>query len=307
MNALHNALLQHPHTLSSLSKQLSEPESSIKKKLNLLLEMKRVKKKRFKTSCKRDAVRIFYTKYGKLSMEETRPKTPSPCHLQSNCPAPENSGFWSHTNSVENTCTNTDLSVESTSLRTPQTSETTLALIGTSEKHQNEHSKNLNIQKQEKQKSSAANKPKNTRDISQENIISEKNRRKRKFVLPRFSSTKHQAPSLHTRKIRKTNNAKRFKPPRLNLKMKQKKEKPKSKNNDSDPNQLKTLIKKWTEACQDALTALVKEVPERNLTLKQLIDKFGIPQEKVLYDTEAEEFGNVTANLDKLLILRSDR
>jgi len=306
MNALHNALLQHPHTLSSLSKHLSEPEESIKKKLSLLLEMKKVKQKRFKTSCKREAVRIFYTKHGSLSIEEKRLKTPSSYHLQSNCPAPENSGFYSPPNSLDNMRGNTDSTVESTSLVTSQTSKTTIAVIRTSEKPQNEHAKNLNIQNQVKQNSSIARKPKHEGAISHENIISEKNRRKRKFVLPRFTNTEHKAPALHTRKIRKTINAKRFKPPRLHPKKKQSKEKVKSRNNDSDPIQLKTLIKKWTEACQDALTALVKEVPERNLTLKQLIDKFGIPPEKVLYDTESEEFGNVSASLDKLLVLRSD-
>jgi len=307
MNALHNALLQQPHTLSSLSKQLSEPEESIEKKLKLLLEMKRVKQKKFKTSCKRDAVRIFYNKYGGLSMEDTRPKTPSPYHLQTNYQAPENSGFNSHPNFVAKICGNTDSSVLSSSLLMSQTSKTTMTVISNSEKPQNEHAKNLNIEHPVKQNSISAHKPNHTGAISHENIISEKNRRKRKFVLPRFTSKENKAPALHTRKLRKTVNAKRFKPPSLHPKKKPTKEKLKSRNNDSDPIQLKTLIKKWTEACQDALTALVKEVPERNLTLKQLIDKFGIPPGKVLYDNESEEFGNVSANLDKLLVLRSDR
>jgi len=307
MNALHKVLLQHPHTLSSLSQQLGETQENIQKNLNLLLEMKRVKQKSFKTSCKRDNVRIFYKTHANPCEEVTLINTPVQFHSNStvletsescNPPIPRNSDLTP--------CIVKELSVKSNCLPITQTSKTCVPVIKTLQQPQSENTQIMNSRIFPESHSSAVHEPKPTAKTSKGNIFPSKSSRRRKFVLPRFTGSQHKAPALHSCKIRKTNSFKRFKPPRMQPIKKRMKEETKSKNKDSDPVQLRRQIKKWTEACQDALTALVKEVPERNLTLKQLIDKFGIPAEKVLYDHESEEFGNVEANLDRLLVLRLD-
>jgi len=304
MKALHEALLQHPHTLSSLSQKLNESEESIQKNLLVLLKMKRVKQKSFKTSCKRNTVRIFYNMGVKSCGADALPA--KPVQLHTNSPVIQATDTCNSIITRDNSRAPprvTDLLIKSNSLTISKISEKSVTVNKNKLEPQNENSEPKIFQTLTESYSSDVHKQKPNR---QETIVPSKKGKRRKFVVPRFNNTEDKVPVIHSNKIRKTNSSKRFKPPRMQPINKQSREKPKSKSKDSDPAQLRMLIKKWTEACQDALAALVKEVPERNLTLKQLIDKFGIPSEKVLYDHESEEFLNVEKNLDKLLVLRSD-